>query len=55
MLRFSFGLEDAAASIDAAVKQAIDDGFRTGDIYSGADGTRKVGTSEMGHAILERL
>lgn len=55
MLRFSFGLHEAAASIDAAVKAVIDDGFRTGDIYTGAEGQQKVGTAAMGDAILARI
>jgi 3-isopropylmalate dehydrogenase len=53
MLRFSFGVDEAAAAIEAAVKKAISDGYRTRDIYS--DGTRKVGTHEMGAAILASL
>ncbi|MAS95284.1 MAG: 3-isopropylmalate dehydrogenase [Verrucomicrobiales bacterium] len=55
MLRFSFGLGDAADAIDTAVKAVIDDGYRTGDIYTGADDQKKVGTTEMGDAIVERL
>lgn len=55
MLRFSFGLSDAADAIDAAVKAVIDEGFRTGDIYTGADDQKKVGTSEMGDAVVARL
>jgi len=55
MLRFSFGLHEAAASIDAAVKSVIDDGFRTGDIYTGAEGQQKVGTAAMGDAIVARI
>ncbi len=55
MLRYSFGLNEAADAIDAAVKDAIDLGFRTGDIYTGADGTQKVGTAAMGDAICARL
>ena len=55
MLRFSFGQNEAADAIDAAVKAAIDDGFRTGDIHTGAEGTQKVGTAEMGDAIVARL
>ena len=55
MLRFSFGLGAAADAIEAAVKQVIDDGFRTGDIYTGADDQKKVGTSEMGDAVVERI
>lgn len=55
MLRFSFGLNEAADAIDAAVKATIDAGFRTGDIYTGGEGTQKVGTVEMGDAIASRL
>ena len=55
MLRYSFGLDEAAGSIEDAVRKVIDDGVRTGDIFTGAAGTTKVGTSEMGDAILERL
>jgi 3-isopropylmalate dehydrogenase len=52
MLRYSFGLNDAAAAIDNAVGKAIDQGLRTGDIYSPADASaKKVGTKEMGDAI----
>jgi len=52
MLRYSFGLEEAAASIEQAVKETIRAGFRTGDL---AQGGQSVGTEEMGQAILERL
>ena len=52
MLRYSFGLEEAAASIEQAVKETIRSGFRTGDL---AQGGESVGTGEMGQAILERL
>ena len=55
MLRFSLGLETEAAAIEAAVRQAIDDGFRTGDIFTGAPGTTKADTAGMGDAILARL
>jgi len=52
MLRYSFGLNDAANAIDDAVTKAIASGLRTGDIYSAADATaKKVGTREMGDAI----
>jgi 3-isopropylmalate dehydrogenase len=52
MLRYSFGLNDAAAAIDAAVGKVIAQGLRTGDIYNAADPVaRKVGTREMGDAI----
>lgn len=52
MLRHSFGLDDAAKSIEAAVAKVIADGLRTGDIYTATDaGARKAGTREMGGAI----
>lgn len=53
MLRYSFGEEVAARSIENAVRGAIDDGFRTADIYAGEG--RKVGTREMGAAVVERI
>lgn len=55
MLRYSFGLNDAADAIDAAVKSVIDDGLRTGDIFSGSPGTTKVNTAAMGDAIASRV
>ncbi len=55
MLRFSFGKEAAAASIEAAVRRTIDDGFRTGDIFTSGDGVKRVNTVEMAAAITERL
>ena len=53
MLRYSFGEHAAADAIDSAVRKVIDQGFRTGDIYT--DGSQKVGTKEMGNAILAAL
>ena len=52
MLRYSFGLEEAATSIENAVKETIRSGLRTGDI---AQGSKSVGSAEMGQAILDRL
>ena len=52
MLRYSFGLNDAANAIEAAVGKAIAQGLRTGDIYTPAEASAKqVGTREMGDAI----
>jgi 3-isopropylmalate dehydrogenase len=52
MLRYSFGMNDAANAIEAAVKKAIEAGNRTGDIFSANEtGAKKVGTREMGDAI----
>jgi len=55
MLRYSFGLTDAADAIEKAVEKTLDAGFRTGDIYQGVAGERKVSTVEIGAAIVERI
>jgi hypothetical protein len=36
-------------------KKVIDADLRTGDIFSGAPGTRKVNTKEIGNAIIAAL
>lgn len=53
MLRYSFDKGDLADRIETAVKQVLADGLRTGDIYE--EGTRKVGTAEMGDAVVAAL
>ena len=56
MLRYSFGLDDAAKAIETAVGKVIAAGYRTGDIFTtGAAKLRKVGTSQMGDAIAEAV
>ncbi|MGF1530769.1 MAG: 3-isopropylmalate dehydrogenase [Puniceicoccaceae bacterium] len=52
MLRFSFGLGEMATRIEAAVRQTVEAGVRTGDIAFGA---KAVNTLEMEEAILSRL
>jgi 3-isopropylmalate dehydrogenase len=53
MLRFSLGQEAAAVRIEDAVKKVLAQGLRTGDIYS--EGTTKVGTAQMGDAVVNAL
>ena len=53
LLRYSLGQHNAADAIEAAVRKTIDNGYRTGDIWS--EGTKRVGTREMGEAILAAL
>ena len=53
MLKHSFKLEKAAASIENAVRKTLDDGFRTKDILE--KGMKEVGTKEMGRLIAERI
>ena len=55
MLRYSFAMVDAADAIDAAVEKTLNDGYRTGDIYQGQAGEKKVNTAEIGEAIIARL
>ena len=53
MLRYSLNREDAALRIESAVKKVLAQGYRTGDIWTA--GTNKVGTKEMGDAVLAAL
>ena len=53
MLRFSLNQEAAAQRIEAAVQKVLAQGLRTPDIYS--EGTTKVGTAEMGAAVVKAL
>ncbi len=53
MLRYTFANETAASRIEGAVKKVLAQGFRTGDIYE--SGTKRVGTREMGDAVLAAL
>ena len=53
MLRFSLNKADQADRIEAAVKKVLAQGYRTGDIYE--EGTTKVGTKEMGDAVVKAL
>ena len=53
MLRYSLEQPQLADRIEAAVGRVLDQGLRTADIYSA--GCRKVGTAEMGDAIVAAL
>ena len=52
MLRYSFGLDSVARRIEAAVRQTVTGGTRTGDI---AFGRAAVGTTAMTDAIIAAL
>jgi 3-isopropylmalate dehydrogenase len=53
MLRHSLGQPAAADRIEKAVSTVLQAGLRTADIHT--DGTRRVGTQEMGDAVLAAL
>ncbi|MCJ8056467.1 3-isopropylmalate dehydrogenase [Shinella curvata] len=49
-LRYSFNMVAEADNLEKAIAEVLDSGIRTGDIMS--EGSRQVGTTEMGDAIL---
>lgn len=53
MLRYSFDMNAEADAVENAVKQAIKDGYRTGDIMS--EGMKLLSCSEMGSKIAEYI
>lgn len=53
MLDYSLGKADAARAIEKAVGAVLAKGLRTADIYS--EGTKKIGTREMGQSIVKAL
>lgn len=53
MLRYSLDESNMADRIEKAVDRVLDQGLRTPDIYS--EGTTKVGTADMGDAVVAAL
>ena len=53
MLRYTFGLLDAAADIEAAVQKVLADGYRTADIAK--EGEAVIGTKECGDLIVAAI
>jgi 3-isopropylmalate dehydrogenase len=53
MLRYSLDRPEQAARIENAVKKVLKSGLRTGDIWE--PGSQRVGTREMGDAVLKAL
>jgi len=53
MLRYSLGRAAEAGRIESAVRKVLQSGLRTADIYT--DGLKKVGTAEMGDAVVAAL
>ncbi|KAI5003906.1 hypothetical protein ZWY2020_031149 [Hordeum vulgare] len=53
LLKYGLGAENAAKRIETAVTETLDNGFRTGDIYS--PGTTLVGCKRMGEEVLKAL
>ena len=55
MLRYSFREEAAACAIEAAVEKVIAQGWRTGDIAGASEAAKRVGTTQIGDAIVAAL
>ena len=53
MLRYSFDMAKEADCIEHAVSAVLDEGYRTGDIFS--PGCIKVGCEEMGRLIIQKM
>ena len=53
MLKYSFNLEDEANTIEKAVLDVLEDGYRTGDIMS--EGMKLVGTEEITKLVLDKI
>jgi len=49
------GKTEAAERVHNAWFKTIEDGIHTGDIYTEGQSTKKVGTTEFGDAVIERL
>ena len=52
-LRYSFAMTEEADMVERAITRVLDDGLRTGDIFS--EGTTRVDTAGMGDAIVAAL
>ncbi len=53
LLRYTLNLPALAERVEKAVSTVLDQGLRTGDIWT--EGTKKVGTKEMGDAVVQAL
>jgi 3-isopropylmalate dehydrogenase len=53
MLRYSLGLTEEAASVERAVEQVLDAGYRTPDIA--VNESSRVSTTEMGDRIAQAI
>jgi len=52
-LKYSLDMDEVSNQVDKAVREVLKDGLRTPDIME--DGKKKVSTSEMGSAIIDKL
>ena len=55
MIRYSFGMDEAACAIEDAIEAILEEGYRTGDIYNKGTDQKLVKTDEMGDLIASRI
>jgi 3-isopropylmalate dehydrogenase len=55
MLRYSFGMDDAAKEIENAIEKTLAEGYRTGDIFYGKEHEKKVNTAEFAEVVLSHI
>jgi 3-isopropylmalate dehydrogenase len=55
MLRYTFKLPEEADAIEEAVKNVLDEGYRTADLAGAVDKKRLLGTAEAGSIIAEYI
>ncbi len=53
MLRYSLGLVEEAQTVETAVEEVLQQGYRTYDIMG--EGKTKVGTKEMGELVVGKV
>lgn len=53
MMKYSFGMDEESAAVEAAVHKVLDMGYRTADIYS--PGAKKATCQEIGSLIAENI
>ena len=53
MLKYDLSRPEGSELIERAVEKVLDQGYRTGDIYS--EGFKKVGTKEMSDAVVNAI
>jgi 3-isopropylmalate dehydrogenase len=55
MCRYSLNMPEAAREIDEAIESTLNDGFRTGDIFSSSSKEYLASTEEMESAVVKHL
>lgn len=55
MCRYSLDIPEAAREIEEAIQRTLQEGFRTGDIYSDSPDEYLVNTTDMGETVLKHL